>query len=73
MTREEECAPGRNRGGARVEVIARQPAVRLAFPMPSCGHACGIYGVSLTEFMKLTKVPIFIYFGDNIPKQATAS
>jgi hypothetical protein len=41
--------------------------------MPSAAGTLEGGGVSLTEFMKLTKVPIVIYFGDNIPKQATAS
>jgi hypothetical protein len=29
--------------------------------------------VPLSEFMQLTKIPIVIYFGDNIPEQPTAN
>ena len=30
-------------------------------------------GVPLSEFMRLTKIPIVVYFGDNIPEQPTAN
>src|SRR6266702_2249429 len=29
--------------------------------------------VPLSQFMQLTKIPIVIYFGDNIPEQPTAN
>jgi pimeloyl-ACP methyl ester carboxylesterase len=35
-------------------------------PFPASGKA-----VSMSEFMKLTKIPIVVYFGDNIPTERT--
>jgi hypothetical protein len=41
--------------------------------MPSgTGPLAGV-AVPLAEFMQLTKIPIVIYFGDNIPEQPTAN
>jgi hypothetical protein len=41
--------------------------------MPSgTGPLAGV-AVPLSEFMQLTKIPIVIYFGDNIPEQPTAN
>ena len=44
-------------------VIALEPGT---FPFPASG-----YEVSDEEFKKLTKVPIVVYFGDNIPTEIT--
>lgn len=60
-------------------VIALEPGT---FPFPEGdGSACGRNdqsfpcfrgtAVSMDEFMKLTKIPIVVYFGDNIPKGDT--
>lgn len=37
-------------------------------PFPASGQ-----GVPMNEFMKLTKIPIVVYFGDNIPSEPTAN
>ncbi len=42
-------------------------------PMPSAGGALQAFGVPLPEFMQLTKIPIIIFYGDNIPAQPTAN
>ncbi|WP_279018144.1 alpha/beta hydrolase [Megasphaera elsdenii] len=44
-------------------VIALEPGT---FPFPAKGTA-----VSIDDFMKLTRIPIIVYFGDNIPKGDT--
>jgi hypothetical protein len=36
-------------------------------PMPSSGGTLEAVGMPLQEFMRLTKIPIVIYYGDNIP------
>jgi hypothetical protein len=41
--------------------------------MPSSAGTLEGVGIPLSEFLRLTKVPIVIYFGDNIPEQPTAS
>lgn len=38
-------------------------------PMPSSGGTLASTGVPLQEFLKLTKIPIIIYYGDNIPSE----
>ena len=40
--------------------------------MPSSAGTLEGIAVPLTQFIKLTKIPIVIYFGDNIPEQPTA-
>lgn len=42
------------------------PAEKTTSPFPAQGFA-----VSMDDFMKLTKIPIVVYFGDNIPKGDT--
>ena len=42
-------------------------------PMPSSAGTLEGVAVPLSEFMALTKIPIVIYYGDNIPEQQTAS
>ncbi|MDZ7363602.1 MAG: alpha/beta fold hydrolase [candidate division KSB1 bacterium] len=42
-------------------------------PMPSAGGTLQALGVPLSEFMALTKIPIIIYYGDNIPAEPSAN
>jgi hypothetical protein len=42
-------------------------------PMPSAGGALQAVSVPLSEFMALTKIPIIIFYGDNIPAQPMAN
>jgi len=61
-------------------VVAYEPGSAFMFPegevpppMPSgTGPLAGV-AVPLSEFMQLTKIPIVIYFGDNIPEQPSAN
>lgn len=61
-------------------VISYEPGSGFVFPegevppaMPSgTGPLAGI-AVPLAEFLKLTKIPIVLYFGDNIPEQPVAN
>jgi hypothetical protein len=41
--------------------------------MPSAGGTLQAVSVPLSEFMALTKIPIIIYYGDNIPSQPMAN
>ena len=61
-------------------VVAFEPGSNFIFPvgevpppMPSSAGTLEGVGVPLTEFMRLTKISIVIYFGDNIPERPTAS
>jgi hypothetical protein len=61
-------------------VVAYEPGSGFVFPqdevpapMASAGGSLEAVGVPLAEFMKLTKIPIVIYYGDNIPDQPTAN
>lgn len=47
------------------------PADELPAPIPHCGPEKVLVAdpVSKEEFMKLTRIPIVIYYGDNIPEQ----
>lgn len=42
-------------------------------PMPSAAGPLSAESVPLTNFMALTKIPIIIYYGDNIPSQPVAN
>ncbi len=42
-------------------------------PMPSAGGTLHAVDAPLTDFMQLTKIPIIIYYGDNIPAEPTPS
>jgi hypothetical protein len=42
-------------------------------PMPSSGGTLEAVAVPLSEFMRLTEIPIVIYYGDNIPDEPTAN
>jgi pimeloyl-ACP methyl ester carboxylesterase len=61
-------------------VVAYEPGSGFLFPegevpppMPSGTGPLEGVAVPLPEFMQLTKIPIVIYFGDNIPEQPTAN
>jgi pimeloyl-ACP methyl ester carboxylesterase len=61
-------------------IVAYEPGSNFVFPegevpppMPSSAGPLGAVGVPLSDFMKLTKIPIVIYYGDNIPKQPSAN
>jgi hypothetical protein len=55
-------------------VVSYEPGSGFIFPegevpppMPSSGGTLKAESVPLVDFMKLTKIPIIIYYGDNIP------
>jgi alpha/beta hydrolase family protein len=61
-------------------IVAYEPGSNFIFPEgevpPPMQSSAGVLegvGVPLSEFMRLTKIPIVMYFGDNIPEQPTAS
>jgi hypothetical protein len=61
-------------------VVSYEPGSGFIFPVgevPSPMHSSGgtfeAVGVSLSEFMKLTKIPIVIYYGDYIPEQPSTN
>ncbi len=61
-------------------IIAYEPGSGFLFPegeappaMPSGTGPLEGVAVPLSQFMQLTKIPIVIYFGDNIPEQPTAN
>ena len=61
-------------------VAAYEPGSGFVFPdgevppaMPSAAGTLEGVAVPLAQFMQLTKVPIVVYFGDNIPEQPTAN
>lgn len=43
------------------------PEGEVPAPMESAGGTLTATGIPLSDFMKLTKIPIIIYYGDNIP------
>jgi len=43
------------------------PEGEVPAPKPSSGGTLNAVGVPMEDFMKLTKIPIIIYYGDNIP------
>jgi pimeloyl-ACP methyl ester carboxylesterase len=45
------------------------PEKEVPAPIPSSAGALEAAGVPLGDFMKLTQIPIVIYYGDNIPAQ----
>ena len=49
------------------------PADEVPPPVPSSGGAISAVGIPLAEFMLLTKIPIVIYYGDNIPETQIAN
>jgi len=61
-------------------VVAYEPGSGFVFPqddvpapMTSAGGSLEAVGVPLAAFMKLTKIPIVLFYGDNIPERPTAS
>jgi hypothetical protein len=42
------------------------------FPFPEGEAPAGGIGVPLTDFMRLTKIPIVLCYGDNIPEEPVA-
>ena len=61
-------------------IVSYEPGSGFIFPdgevppaMPSAGGALQAVGVPVAEFMALTKIPIIIFYGDNIPAQPTAN
>ena len=60
-------------------VVAYEPGSNFMFPngevpppMPSLGDTLEAVGVPPSQFMELTKIPIIIFYGDNIPQQPMA-
>lgn len=47
------------------------PEGEVPDPMPSLTGTLQSVGVPMDEFMKLTKIPIVLYFGDYIPEEVT--
>jgi len=43
------------------------PQGEVPAPIPMAGGTLPAQGVPLSDFMKLTRIPIIIYYGDNIP------
>ena len=61
-------------------VVAYEPDSGFVFPegevpasMPNSPGTLVPLGISLSDFMQLTKIPIIIYYGDNIPDQVSAN
>jgi hypothetical protein len=61
-------------------IVSYEPGSGFIFPegdvppiMPSAGGALEAGSVPLSDFTALTKIPIIIYYGDNIPSQPTAN
>ena len=61
-------------------IVAYEPGSNFIFPdgevpppMPSSGGPLEAVGVPLSDFMLLTKIPIVIYYGDNIPEEPIAN
>ena len=61
-------------------VVAYEPGSGCVFPdrevpppMPSAAGPLEAAGIPMAEFMRLTRLPIVIYYGDNIPKTPTPS
>lgn len=61
-------------------IVSYEPGSGFVFPerelpsaMPSAAGKLEAVGVPLDEFMKLTRVPIIIYYGDFIPKEPVAN
>lgn len=61
-------------------IVSYEPGSGFIFPegevppsMPSAGGALQAVSVPLSEFMLLTKIPIIIYYGDNVPAEPNAN
>jgi hypothetical protein len=60
-------------------VVSYEPGSGFVFPdgevpspMSSSGGPVEAFGIPLADFMQLTRIPIIIYYGDNIPDQPSA-
>ncbi|WP_419872788.1 alpha/beta hydrolase [Candidatus Pristimantibacillus sp. PTI5] len=49
------------------------PEGEVPAPMPSAVGTLEASSIPLSDFVKLTKIPIVIYYGDNIPEQPSAN
>jgi hypothetical protein len=49
------------------------PEGEVPSPIPMAGGTLTAIGVPLSDFLKLTKIPIIIYYGDNIPAKPMAN
>lgn len=61
-------------------IVAYEPGSGFVFPegempapMPSAAGMLEATAISMAEFMRLTRLPIVIYYGDNIPEAPTPS
>lgn len=61
-------------------IVAYEPGSNFIFPnsevpppIPNSAGLLEAIGVPLSEFMKLTKIPIIIFYGDNIPEKPIAN
>ena len=61
-------------------IVAYEPGSGFVFPegevpapMPSANGTLEGVAVPLADFQKLTRIPIVVYYGDNIPEQPTTS
>ena len=61
-------------------IVAYEPGSGFVFPegevpppMPSANGTLEGVAVPLADFQKLTRIPIVVYYGDNIPEQPTSS
>jgi hypothetical protein len=61
-------------------VVAYEPGSGFVFPqdevpppLASSGGSLEAVGVAPAEFTKLTKIPIIVFYGDNIPEKPTAN
>jgi hypothetical protein len=61
-------------------IVSYEPGSGFVFPedevpppIPMAGGAMAAVGVPLAEFLPLTKIPIVIYYGDNIPAEPVAN
>jgi hypothetical protein len=49
------------------------PEGEVPAPIPMAGGTLTAFGVPLSDFMKLTRIPIIIYYGDFIPEKPVAN
>jgi hypothetical protein len=61
-------------------IVSYEPGSGFLFPegevpesMPSAGGTLQAFGVPMQDFMQLTKIPIIIYYGDNIPTEPNSN
>ena len=61
-------------------IVSYEPGSGFLFPegevpesMPSAGGTLQAFGMPMQDFMQLTKIPIIIYYGDNIPTEPNSN